>query len=62
MFAILHVGSLTKYLSEAIVAGFTCGAAFHIVTSQISALLGYSTGKVTMPFKLIGVSFNMRKY
>ena len=40
LFAILHVGFFTKYLSDFIVAGFTTGAAFHIVLSQVNPLLG----------------------
>jgi MFS superfamily sulfate permease-like transporter len=35
--------------------GFTTGAAFHIVLSQVNPLLGITTGKLTTPFKLIEV-------
>jgi MFS superfamily sulfate permease-like transporter len=55
IFAIFHVGFLAKYLSDSIVAGFTTGAAIHIVVSQIGSLLGYSTKKPKIMFKLIGV-------
>lgn len=55
IFAILHIGFVTKYLSDVIVMGFTTGAAFHIVLSQVNPLLGITTGKLTTPFKLIEV-------
>ena len=58
IFALLHVGCVTKYISEVIVAGFTCGAAVHIVTSQIGSLFGFSVPIVSIPFKLVGVSLN----
>jgi hypothetical protein len=81
----MHVGFVTKYLSDFIIQGFTTGkmsknllmilslfsclifyqgAAFHIVLSQVNPLLGISTGKVTMPYKLIGVFLksNNRKF
>jgi MFS superfamily sulfate permease-like transporter len=55
LFAILHVGVVTKYLSDTIVNGFTIGAAYHVVTSQISTLLGIKLGENHLPFVLIGV-------
>lgn len=55
IFAVLHIGFVTKYLSDSIVAGFTTGAAIHIVTSQIASLLGYKAKKSKLMFKLIGV-------
>ena len=48
---------MAKYISEVIVAGFTCGAAFHIIASQIGSLCGFMTPTVTIPFKFVGVSF-----
>ncbi len=54
-FAIFHIGFVTKYLSDVIVSGFTTGAAFHIILSQVYPFLGIYTGKVTTSFKLIGV-------
>lgn len=56
-FAILHVGVVTKYLSDAIVNGFTIGAAYHVVTSQINTLLGITLGESDLPFVMIGVRF-----
>jgi MFS superfamily sulfate permease-like transporter len=56
LFAILHVGFVTKYLSDSIVSGFTCGAAIHIAISQIASLLGYNAKKSKLIFQLVGVS------
>ena len=55
--SILHIGFVTKYLSDSIVNGFTCGAAFHVVVSQISTLLGIKLGDTHIPFVLVGVGF-----
>lgn len=52
----LHVGFVTKFLSDSIVKGFTCGAAFHVILSQIGPLLGLKlTGFEIPPFVAIGV-------
>lgn len=56
IFGILHIGFVTKYLSDSIVNGFTCAAAFHVVVSQISTLLGIKLGDNHLAFVLIGVS------
>ena len=54
--AIIHAGVVTKYLSDAIVAGFTTGAAYHIVVSQLGAILGIALHHDTdNPFKLTDV-------
>jgi MFS superfamily sulfate permease-like transporter len=55
IFAVLHFGVVTKYLSDSIVNGFTTGAAFHVVVSQISTLLGIKLGDTHIPFVLVGV-------
>ena len=55
LLSILHAGVVTKYLSDSIVNGFTCGAAYQIVTSQIPNLLGISIGDIHIPFVIIGV-------
>ena len=60
LFSILHIGVVTKYLSDAIVNGFTCGAAYQTVTSQIPTLLGISLGEIKIPFVIVGVS-NLKK-
>ena len=36
----LQLGFITLFLSEALVSGYTCAAAFAILTTQISFLLG----------------------
>lgn len=56
LFAIFHFGVVTKYLSDSIVNGFTAGAAFHVVVSQIPTLLGIKLGDTHLPVVLIGVS------
>jgi MFS superfamily sulfate permease-like transporter len=55
LFAIFHVGVVTKYLSDSIVGGFTCGSALHVVTSQIGPLLGLKLEGVHITFALAGV-------
>lgn len=55
LFAIFHFGVVTKYLSDSIVNGFTTGAAFHVVVSQIPTLLGIKLGEMHLPVVLIGV-------
>lgn len=57
LFSIFQVGVVTKYLSDTIVNGFTCGAAYQIVVSQIPNLLGISLGEINIPFVIIGVIF-----
>lgn len=57
VFSLLHIGVVTKFLSDSIVNGFTCGAAFHVVVSQIATLLGIKIGDVHIAFVLVGVSF-----
>lgn len=54
IFSIFRFGFVTKYISKVIVQGFTCGAAYHIIASQISPLIGLPMPTVTIPFKLIG--------
>jgi MFS superfamily sulfate permease-like transporter len=55
----LHVGFVTKYLSDTIVNGFTCGAAFHVIVSQIATLLGIKLNGIHIPFVLIGVWWSL---
>ena len=56
LLSIFHVGVVTKYLSDAIVNGFTCGAAYQTVISQIPTMLGIKLGDLKIPFVIIGVS------
>jgi len=55
LFAVFHVGIVTKYLSDTIVSAFTIGASYHIITSQLTSLLGLKRNTLTTPFKLIEV-------
>ena len=55
VFAVLHVGFVTKYLSDVIVAAFTTGAAYHIVVSQLNTLLGIQIHAPDTPFKITAV-------
>ncbi|OQV17046.1 Pendrin [Hypsibius exemplaris] len=40
LFGILGFGALTVYLSDQLVQGFTCSAAFHVFSSQLSNVFG----------------------
>ena len=50
--AIFHAGVVTKYLSDVIISAFTVAAAYHIVASQFSSLLGIAIGHENLPFKI----------
>lgn len=52
---VLRLGVLSSLLSECLVSGFTTGAAFHVLTSQIKDLLGLSLPKISGHFKLVKV-------
>lgn len=49
----LRLGFITAYLSESFFAAFTSGAAVHIATSQIPALLGISIPRYGGAFKIV---------
>lgn len=38
--AVLHLGFMTTYLSDALVSGFTTGAACHVFMAQVNKVLG----------------------
>ncbi|KAI4455118.1 sulfate transporter [Holotrichia oblita] len=42
---ILRLGIFTNLLSETLVNGFTCGAAFHVISSQLKDLFGLTFAK-----------------
>ncbi|GAV08959.1 hypothetical protein RvY_18575 [Ramazzottius varieornatus] len=42
LFGVLGFGALTVYLSDQLVQGFTCAAAFHVFTSQLGNVFGLS--------------------
>ncbi len=54
---IFHFGFVTKFLSDAIVAGLTVGAVFQVIISQVKVLLGVKLDPFKHPFVFIGVSF-----
>ena len=37
-----HLGYIMNYASDALIGGFTCATAFHVIVSQIGQILGYS--------------------
>lgn len=49
---ITKLGSLSKILSPSLVSGFTTGAAFHVLTSQVKHMLGLSMPKRYGIFKI----------
>ena len=54
------MGSLTVFFNDMLVSGFTTGAAFHVVTSQIKDMLGIKVKNFSGPFKIIYVSMTQR--
>nr|XP_039272942.1 solute carrier family 26 member 6-like [Styela clava] len=50
---LLRLGVITTYLSEHLVSGFTCGSAFHVLTSQVSKLVGITVEKYSGPLSLV---------
>uniref|UniRef100_H2ZI98 STAS domain-containing protein n=1 Tax=Ciona savignyi TaxID=51511 RepID=H2ZI98_CIOSA len=50
---IFRLGIITLYLSSHMVSGFTCGAAFHVMTSQIPKLFGLNIPRKSGPLALI---------
>ena len=60
--ALFRLGFLTTLLSDPVIQGFTTGAAFHVMTSQIKYLFGLDkvVGKHSGPiaiFKVCGYLF-----
>lgn len=53
LMSVLRLGIVTTYLSTHLISGFTCGAAFHVLTSQISKLLGIDVSRKSGTFALI---------
>lgn len=50
---ILRLQTLTIFLSNSLISGFTTGAAVHVLTYQFKNLLGISVERYTGPLKLI---------
>lgn len=59
---VCYIGVVTKYLSDAIVSGFTTGAAYHVVVSQIPSLLGIKLDHEHTPFVIIGEIIQIFKH
>ena len=53
MMGFLKLGFITAYLSESFFAAFTSGAAIHIATSQVPAMLGISVQRHSGVFKIV---------
>ncbi|XP_033751919.1 LOW QUALITY PROTEIN: prestin-like [Pecten maximus] len=53
LMGLFRLGFVTAYLSESFFSAFTSGAAVHIATSQIPALLGIKTPRFGGVFKII---------
>ncbi|XP_035677634.1 sulfate transporter-like isoform X1 [Branchiostoma floridae] len=50
---ICRLGFVTIYLSDPLVSGFTVGAAFHVVGSQVKYLLGLEIPRYSGPLSLV---------
>ena len=46
MFGILQLGFITIFLSEALISGYTTGAAVQVLTSQLRYFVGLSSSDV----------------
>ncbi|XP_069160837.1 prestin [Procambarus clarkii] len=53
LLGLLQLGTLCVFLSDMLVSGFTTGASFHVLTSQIKNLFGIKVRRYSGPFKLI---------
>lgn len=54
---LFHLGLLVVYISPAILGGFTCGAAVHVLSSQLNGLFGFRLRRFVGPGRLLFVSF-----
>ncbi|CAL4185526.1 unnamed protein product, partial [Meganyctiphanes norvegica] len=50
---LLQLGSLSVFLSDMLISGFTTGAAVHVVTSQVNYLFGLNIKRYNGPLKII---------
>ena len=55
IFAIFHFGFITNYFSDNVIAGFTTGAAIHVIVRQLNLALGITVKNPQTPFKLVEV-------
>ena len=54
---IFRLGVVTIYLSSHMVSGYTCGAAFHVLTSQVPKLLGLDLPRKSGVLSLVYVRY-----
>ena len=53
---IFRLGILNVFFSSHMVSGFTCGAAFHVFTSQFAKLFGVEVERKFGPLAIVYVS------
>ncbi|CDW51824.1 Sulfate tra GLY and STAS and Sulfate transp domai n containing protein [Trichuris trichiura] len=51
-FGLLRLGCLAQYFSDPLISGFTCGAAVHILCSQLFTVIGVEMIHYKVPWKL----------
>jgi MFS superfamily sulfate permease-like transporter len=61
LLALLHVGFVTKFLSDSIVGGFTCGSAIVVIFSQVKNLLGLTLDGIGWPLVTIATIYDICK-
>nr|XP_054934119.1 solute carrier family 26 member 6-like [Dermacentor andersoni] len=61
LFGMLRLGSLSVFLSEQLVSGFTAGVSVHIGSSQLPGLFGINVTVYSGPFHLIKVRHEKKK-
>jgi len=57
LFFALRLSSLCSVLSHSLIRGFTTGAAVHVFSSQVKALLGVKLDRFEEPFALFKVNY-----
>ena len=56
----MKLGFVALFLSEPLVAGFTCASAFHVFTTQIKSCFGLSVPRQSAPFAIVKVCTHAR--
>ncbi len=56
---LLQLGALSALLSESLISGFTTGAAFHVITTQVPHVFGLKVEKFTGPGRLLKVRLGL---
>uniref|UniRef100_A0AC34RSK4 STAS domain-containing protein n=1 Tax=Panagrolaimus sp. JU765 TaxID=591449 RepID=A0AC34RSK4_9BILA len=57
--AVLRLGFLTSYFSDPLIAGFTTGAAVHVLVSQLDDVLGVKLTRVSGPGYLFVIVYRL---